>query len=36
MLKEADQRLVESGEPILSNSMYSCYVNEDKIIIAFR
>lgn len=35
-LNENDQAVVENNEPILSNSVYSCYVNEDKIIIAFR
>ena len=35
-LSEEDQVVVDSDEPILSNSVYSCYVNEDKIIIAFR
>ena len=35
-LNENDQKVVDNGEPILSNSTYSCYVNEDKIIVAFH
>lgn len=35
-LSEDDRAIVENNEPILNNSTYSCYVNEDKIIIAFR
>ena len=33
---EKDQKIVDNSEPILNNSTYSCYVNEDKIIIVFR
>ena len=33
---EEDQKIVDNSEPILNNSTYSCYVNADKIIIAFR
>ena len=35
-LNENDQKVVDNGEPILSNSTYSCYVNENKIIVAFH
>ena len=35
-LSEDDQKIVDNSEPILNNSTYSCYVNADKIIIAFR
>ena len=34
-LNENDQTVVDNGEPVLSNSTYSCYVNEGKIIIVF-
>lgn len=34
--KEEDKQVVETAEPVLSNSVYSCYVNDDKIIIYFR
>lgn len=33
---EEDQLVVDNSEPVLSNSTYSCYVNEDKIIVAFH
>lgn len=33
---DADRELVASAEPIMANSIYSCYVNDDKIIIVFR
>lgn len=35
-LNEDDQAVVDNNEPVLSNSVYSCYVNEEKIIVAFR
>ena len=35
-LNENDQMVVDNGEPVLSNSTYSCYVNESKIIVAFH
>lgn len=35
-LNESDQVAIDSNEPVLSNSVYSCYVNEGKIIVAFR
>lgn len=35
-LNEDDRAEVDNNEPILSNSIYSCYVNEDKIIVAFH
>lgn len=33
---ETDNQIVESTEPVMSNSVYSCYLNEDKIIVYFR
>lgn len=35
-LNEDDQTVIDNNEPILSNSVYFCYVNEDKIIVVFR
>lgn len=35
-LNEEDQAVVDNKDPFLSNSTYSCYVNEDKIIVAFH
>ena len=35
-LNENDQATIDNHEPVLSNSVYSCYVNEGKIIVAFR
>ncbi|MBD5509446.1 MAG: hypothetical protein HDR05_15755 [Lachnospiraceae bacterium] len=32
---ETDNQIVESAEPIMKNSVYSCYVNGGKIIIYF-
>lgn len=33
---DADREIVASAEPVMANSIYSCYVNDDKIIIAFH
>lgn len=33
---ETDRRVIASEEPITSNSLYSCYLNSDKIIISFE
>lgn len=33
---DADRETIRSAEPVMANSLYSCYVNGDKIIIAFR
>lgn len=33
---DADRQIVSSGEPVMANSLYSCYVNADKIIIVFH
>lgn len=33
---DADMEIVESAEPIMENSIYSCYVNVNKIIIVFH
>ncbi len=33
---DADRQIVSSSEPVMANSLYSCYVNGDKIIIAFH
>lgn len=35
-LNEDDQMTIENSEPVLNNVTYSCYVNENKIIIAFH
>ena len=35
-LNESDQAAIDNNEPVLSNSVYYCYVNEGKIIVAFR
>lgn len=35
-LTPEDQSLLETADPLLHNSIYSCYVNEDKIIIHFN
>lgn len=35
-LNENDQIVVNNSDPVLSNSTYSCYVNENKIIVAFH
>lgn len=33
---ETDRQVIASEEPIMSNSLYSCYLNSDKIIISFE
>lgn len=33
---DADWIIVESAEPVMENSIYSCYVNVDKIIVVFH
>ena len=33
---DADREIVASAAPVMANSLYSCYVNGDKIIIAFH
>lgn len=33
---DADRQLVASQEPVMANSLYSCYVNADKIIVVFH
>lgn len=33
---DADNEIVKSTEPVIANSIYSCYVNDDKIIVAFH
>jgi hypothetical protein len=35
-LTEEDENIMESSEPLISNSLYNCYINGDKIIIQFR
>ncbi|MCM1252010.1 MAG: glucosyltransferase domain-containing protein [Clostridium sp.] len=34
--EETDNEIVETTEPVMKNSVYSCYVNGDKIIVAFH
>ncbi len=33
---DADRQIIDSTEPIMKNSVYSCYVNADKIIVCFQ
>lgn len=33
---EQDNIIAESTEPVIKNSIYSCYINGDKIIVCFR
>ncbi len=33
---DEDRQIVTSEEPVISNSLYSCYVNADKIIVVFH
>ena len=33
---DEDRQLVASQEPVMANSLYSCYVNADKIIVVFH
>jgi hypothetical protein len=35
-LTQEDEEIMESSEPLISNSLYNCYINGDKIIIQFR
>jgi hypothetical protein len=35
-MTEEDEALTQSGEAVISNSLYNCYTNGDKIIIQFR
>lgn len=34
-LTDSDKALIDSNEPVMANSLYSCYVNDDKIIVSF-
>lgn len=33
---ESDKALIDSDEPVMANSLYSCYVNDNKIIVSFH
>lgn len=35
-ITDADQALIDSNEPVVANSLYSCYVSDDKIIVSFH
>lgn len=35
-ITDADKALIDSNEPVMANSLYSCYVNDDKIIVSFH
>jgi hypothetical protein len=35
-MTEEDEALTQSGNAVISNSLYDCYTNGDKIIIQFR
>lgn len=35
-LTDSDQALIDSNEPVMANSLYSCYVNDNKIIVSFH
>lgn len=34
-ITDSDQALIDSNEPVMANSLYSCYVNDNKIIVCF-